>query len=67
MFVLLDLAPGDHLRLYVNIESLSANEIAEARHELGLDRSLPVRYGAWLLRLAQGDLGRSLRRERSVG
>ena len=66
MFVLLDLAPGDHLRLYVNTESLSANEIAEARHELGLDRSLPVRYGAWLLRLAQGDLGRSLRSGRPV-
>ena len=38
MFALLDLAPGDPLALYVNIESLSAGEIAEARRELGLDR-----------------------------
>ncbi len=66
MFVLLDLAPGDPLSLYVNVESLSPAEIAEARHELGLDRSLPVRYGAWLWRLGQGDLGTSLRSGRPV-
>lgn len=61
MFAILDFAPGDPLSLYVNVESLSPVEIARAREELGLDRSLPVRYGVWLGRLAQGDLGTSLR------
>ena len=66
MFALLDMAPGDPLALYVNVESLSADEIAEARSELGLDRGLPMRYGAWLWRLAHGDLGTSLRSGRPV-
>ena len=66
MFALLDAVPGDALALYANVESLSPTEAAEARRELGLDRSLPVRYGAWLSRLARGDLGTSLRSGRSV-
>jgi peptide/nickel transport system permease protein len=66
MFALLDAAPGDPLALYVNVESLSAEEIARARRELGLDRSLPERYGAWCLRLARRDLGISLRSGRPV-
>jgi ABC-type dipeptide/oligopeptide/nickel transport system permease component len=66
MFLLLDAAPGDPLALYVSIEGLSLEEIAQVSHELGLDQSLPTRYGAWLLRLAQGDLGISLRSGRPV-
>jgi peptide/nickel transport system permease protein len=66
MFLLLDLAPGDPMALYVNVQSLSPEELATARHELGLDRSLPVRYGVWLLRTLGGDLGTSLRSGRPV-
>ena len=66
MFVLLNLAPGDPVALYVNVQSLSPQEVESVRHELGLDRSLPVRYGAWLGRMVQGDLGTSLRSGRPV-
>jgi peptide/nickel transport system permease protein len=66
MFALLSRAPGDPVSLYVNVQSLSPEEVEAVRHELGLDRSLPVRYGAWLLRLVQGDLGTSLRSGRPV-
>jgi ABC-type dipeptide/oligopeptide/nickel transport system permease component len=66
MFVLLSRAPGDPVALYVNVQSLSPEELEVVRQELGLDRSLPVRYGAWLGRLAQGDLGTSLRSGRQV-
>jgi len=66
MFVLLSLAPGDPVALYVNVQSLSPEEIEAVRQELGLDRSLPMRYGAWLGRLVQGDLGTSLRSGRPV-
>jgi peptide/nickel transport system permease protein len=66
MFALLNLAPGDPLALYVNVQSLSTEEIESVRHELGLDRSLPVRYAAWLGRMVQGDLGTSLRSGRPV-
>jgi peptide/nickel transport system permease protein len=66
MFVLLSLAPGDPVALYVNVQSLAPEELEVVRQELGLDRSLPVRYGAWLARLVQGDLGTSLRSGRPV-
>jgi peptide/nickel transport system permease protein len=66
MFLLLNLAPGDPVALYVNVQSLSPEEIATVRHELGLDRSLPVRYGVWLWRTLGGDLGTSLRSGRPV-
>ncbi len=66
MFALLNMAPGDPVALYVNVQSLTPDEVETVRHELGLDRSLPVRYGVWLGRLAQGDLGTSLRSGRPV-
>lgn len=66
MYALLSLAPGDPVGMYVNVQSLSPQEIESVRHELGLDRSLPVRYGAWLWRMAKGDLGTSLRSGRPV-
>lgn len=66
MFALLDAVPGDPLALYVNVESLAPAELEQARHELGLDRPLPLRYGAWVWRLVHGDLGSSLRSGRPV-
>jgi peptide/nickel transport system permease protein len=66
MFALLNRAPGDPVALYVNVQSLSAEELQAVRHELGLDRSLPVRYAAWLGRMLRGDLGHSLRTGRPV-
>jgi peptide/nickel transport system permease protein len=66
MFAILAAAPGDPLALYVNVQSLTPDEIVAVRHELGLDRSLPLRYLAWLGRLARGDLGTSLRSGRPV-
>jgi peptide/nickel transport system permease protein len=66
MFALLNMAPGDPVALYVNVQSLTPDEVETVRHELGLDRSLPVRYGVWLGRLLHGDLGTSLRSGRPV-
>ncbi len=66
MFLLLNLAPGDPVALYVNVQSLSPDEVEAVRHELGLDHSLPVRYGVWLRRMLHGDLGTSLRSGRPV-
>ena len=37
----------------------SAEQVAQIRRERGLDRPLPVQYGAWLASVAQGDLGQS--------
>ena len=35
-------------------------EVAAVRHELGLDRPLPVRYAEWFGNALRGDLGRSV-------
>lgn len=58
VFVLINLAPGDPVDAFVPPgQSLGDTQKAVLRHELGLDRSLPVRFGAWLTRTASGDLG----------
>ena len=42
-------------------ESVDATAKAALRRELGLDRPIAVQYAAWMGRLLQGDLGRSIR------
>ncbi|MBY0298001.1 MAG: ABC transporter permease [Methylobacterium sp.] len=58
VFLIMALIPGDPalaiLGPYATPESL-----ARVRAELGLDRSLPVQYAAWLGHVLAGDLGRS--------
>ncbi|NNJ13451.1 ABC transporter permease [Chloroflexales bacterium ZM16-3] len=59
IFALLDVVPGDVADTLAG-DAASAAQIAELRHELGLDQPLPVRY----LRFAEsailhGDLGKS--------
>jgi peptide/nickel transport system permease protein len=47
-------------------ESVDATVKAELRRELGLDRPIPVQYVAWMGRVLQGDLGRSIRNREPV-
>lgn len=44
----------------------TGKQIDAIKHELGLDRPLLVRYGDWLGKALQGDLGESLYSKRSV-
>ncbi len=56
------LVPGDPLLMYLSatdIQALSQERLAEARHELGLDRNLVAQYGFWLNNVLHGDLGKS--------
>ncbi len=57
-FCLTFLIPADPVRMIAG-RSASAETVASIRHQLGLDRPLPVQYVSYLGRLAQGDLGRS--------
>lgn len=51
---------GDPVRAIVGVgETLTPKQIEIIRHELGLDRPIPVQYVAWLGKVLQGDLGRS--------
>jgi ABC-type dipeptide/oligopeptide/nickel transport system permease component len=54
---------GDPTYLYVS-ERASEQEIIETRAKLGFDRPLPEQYLNFLIKLAQGDLGDSLRQRR---
>lgn len=61
----LSLTPGDPVRIMLG-ETATAGQIAAVRHELGLDRPFFARYGMYLGKLLQGDLGRSYRNHRDV-
>ena len=61
-FVTLHLA-GDPTNLYVS-ERASEEEFQATRKKLGFDRPLPVQYASYIVRLAQGDFGDSLKARR---
>jgi len=50
--------PADPARMIAG-RSASAETVASVRHQLGLDRPLPVQYLRYLDQLARGNLGRS--------
>jgi glutathione transport system permease protein len=54
------LLPGDPARMMAGQDADPAT-IEMLRHELGLDRSLPVQYLTYMGNVLRGDLGRSLR------
>jgi len=57
-FAIVFVVPGDPARVVAGPRADAAT-LATIRHELGLDRSLPVQFGTYLWRLGHGDLGRS--------
>jgi len=45
---------------------ISPKDVLRAKHELGLDKSLPAQYWTWLTRFVRGDWGHSLLSARPV-
>ncbi|MEU7870485.1 ABC transporter permease [Dactylosporangium sp. NPDC049140] len=69
IFGLVHKSPGDPIAMQVPADQLnsgSAEFIAQKRHELGLDQSVFVQYWHWLVNALQGDLGYSLLNGRAV-
>jgi peptide/nickel transport system permease protein len=64
-FSLSFLIPADPVRMLAG-KSASPEAVESIRHELGLDQPLPVQYAKYLLRLFQGDLGRSYKQKTRV-
>jgi peptide/nickel transport system permease protein len=61
-FAFIHLLPGDPVVALIGsagTEGVDERTLALRRHELGLDRPLPVQYADWLGKLLRGDLGRS--------
>jgi ABC-type dipeptide/oligopeptide/nickel transport system permease component len=65
VFIALRMLPGDPARMVVGLQA-TPEQIAQARHNLGLDQPLPVQYLRFLGRLARLDLGRSAVTSRPV-
>ena len=65
VFSLIHLTPGDPVRIMLREEADPAT-VATLRHQLGLDRPLPLQYLTWLGRAVQGELGRSIRTNQPV-
>jgi ABC-type dipeptide/oligopeptide/nickel transport system permease component len=65
-FVMIHLVPGDPVTVMMGTNVGGAQNIALARHELGLDQPLPVQYLHFLGNALHGDLGTSIRSGRPV-
>jgi peptide/nickel transport system permease protein len=59
--------PGDTVTMMMQDYGGYAKDIQELRAKLGLDRSFPEQYIAWLGHVVRGDLGKSLRDQSSIG
>lgn len=68
VFFVSRLAPGDPLRAYYgeSVERMTAEQLQNAEHRLGLDRSLPVQYLTWAGNALRGDLGISYQYKQPV-
>ena len=65
VFTIMHLIPGDPAYVMLG-EEASLEAVEELRKELGLDRSIPVQYMAWIKAALKGDLGRSIKNNEKI-
>nr|WP_319527394.1 ABC transporter permease subunit [Pseudomonas laurentiana] len=65
-FALIRLIPGDPVEVMMGERRVDPEMHAQAMERLGLNKPLPVQYLDYITKLAQGDLGESLRTRESV-
>jgi len=65
-FILIKLAPGDPITMFVGDGGASPEYVAELTRRLGLDRPIHEQLTLYLWRLLQGDLGTSIHQGSSV-
>jgi ABC-type dipeptide/oligopeptide/nickel transport system permease component len=66
VFLLIHLVPGDPIQQMLG-EGAAATDVAAARHAYGLDVPLGTQYANYWRGILHGDLGKSLRLNKSVG
>ena len=70
IFLAMRVLPGDPVAMIASegqgTYTLTAAELVEARHSLGLDRPLYAQYLSWMSDIARGDLGKSFWRARTT-
>jgi peptide/nickel transport system permease protein len=70
VFLAMRLLPGDPLIIFISqsqVEIYSPEQLAELRHEYGLDRTLPMQYISWIGNILRGDMGKSINLGQDVG
>ncbi|ATW25607.1 ABC transporter permease [Candidatus Formimonas warabiya] len=65
VFGTMNLTPGNPAQVILGQQATPA-AIAKLNHELGLDRPFLIRYGDYVVKLVQGDMGKSYTTNRSV-
>jgi ABC-type dipeptide/oligopeptide/nickel transport system permease component len=65
VFTIIQMAPGDPVRMKLGTEA-TPDQVAAERERLGLNQPVPVRYGVWLSDVVQLNLGRSQVNNRPV-
>lgn len=65
VFVLMRIVPSDPVRQMAGFDA-DESTVRTLRHELGLDRALPLEFACYVAQLVRGDLGISLRSRRPV-
>lgn len=66
VFFMIHLLPGDPATMILSGTDTTPKQIEELRRQLGLHRPIYEQYTAWLARVVQGDLGRSIYTRRPV-
>ena len=65
-FLMLHMVPGDPVHALAGKMISSPEKLEELRHEMGLDKPLPVQYWDYLMKILHGDFGTSLKNKRPV-
>src|SRR5690242_16807906 len=65
VFSILRMVPGG-VETAILGEQATPEQFVILRHQLGLDRPIPVQYAVWLRDLSHGDLGQSLVTHRTI-
>lgn len=60
VFLIIHITPGDPAAIMLAGSPATDADVAQLRHQLGLDRPLHVQFATWVWRALHGDLGRSL-------
>ncbi|MBI4311750.1 MAG: ABC transporter permease [Chloroflexi bacterium] len=68
VFLLIRAVPKDPIYVILGPESqgITREQYAQMKHDLGLDRSLPVQYATWVQRMVRGDWGHDFKTKRPV-
>ena len=63
VFLAMRLLPGDPVLMYISassIQEITQEQLAEIRHQYGLDKALPLQYLDWVSGVFHGDFGKSI-------